>query len=117
MLEALKSGERLTPVLERYHHLGLSSIDPDMPADEGENADQGSGKFLLKVRASLKRIAGVVAGLIIASIKTLAKSTKLKPIIGFAGVVPTITIQINADFMDLFEYIRSAFTDTPFWEN
>ena len=105
LLEQLKRGDKAPEVLERFQRIGLAEAPPT-PAP----SVIPTGGIVQRLGRSLAKAGNAILGILINAIKhvpALAK-LKIKPIIGFSGVFPTVAVQldIEADSISIAELFR-----------
>lgn len=124
ILEAIKRGEDLTDIMNRFERLGLlpegvaasgaqtNQETGETPAtdpgrDQGEIAGQDGG-FFMGVRKKLGRSSMLLANVALNAARAAGKFVEVVPVIGFTGPFPTVSLQLQpkgASLDDLFEVV------------
>lgn len=129
MLEGLKRGESMNNLAVNYQHLGLmtvphsgatiilgevtkekleASMIPPRPAGNPNNIpapEPGMGKWLWGlITGALKKVAVRLMSMLSNALGAIPHFINIKPIVGMAGIFPTLSFQLEAGDMSLHEF-------------
>jgi hypothetical protein len=122
LLEAIKAGIgsetiNVTTILQRYNHLGLTTIDFDSDKTktqqyqtDGANTE-GFGKFIQGLLKKAFKMALTLMEIIKNAVKKVFGSIGIKPIIGATGAFPSLSFQIEVENLttaEFFEVLRAS---------
>jgi hypothetical protein len=119
MLEALKKGDPISAVIERYNSIGLTDIRPttSIPSHLLQNPQRQYGSVLIENADSriwrlLKMVARLcepIIKLAVVTLREIAGRTALKvhPIVGVSGIFPTFGVHFELDLETKLEFGKS----------
>lgn len=112
VLEAVKSGKKLTDALRHYHSIGLTDVNPDELKPTADGSQPKNGRFLLGLWDVFKKVWGIIVSIIVNAMKTSAEMVGVKPSVGLAGGFPTISFEIGPEsvsFSEIWERLKAGF--------
>lgn len=115
LIEGVKRGENLGDLTKRYEHLGLMTrnenkdsegkiLAPPAPVTPIINArnSPNTGGFLMGIFTGvLRNVARRLMAIVTVAIRSIPHFVKIVPIVGIAGVFPTLSFSFEADDMSL----------------
>jgi hypothetical protein len=126
-LEAIKRGESLSEIAERYNALKLSSLEvSNIPREAPPSAEStkevpnppassmAAGNLLQRLLARLKKVSVKVMQLLVNAMKVIPKFVGIKPSVGFSGPFPSLSFQIDLEaqpltLFELFQDLTAGF--------
>ena len=112
VLESVKGGKSLTDTLKHYHAIGFTAVNPVQLRPTADGTQPKNGVFLVRIWESIKKVAGIIAKIIVNAIKTAPEMVGVKPSIGIAMGFPSISFEIEPEsknFKEIWETLRAAF--------
>jgi hypothetical protein len=115
LLEAVKRGESLRNVLERYNTLKLTNYEISNVARESPTSTKslpsssgGAGSLLRQLLGRLKKVAIKIMQLLTNALRVIPKFMSIKPSIGFSGPFPTLSFQLDlqTESLNLYELFQ-----------
>jgi hypothetical protein len=105
-LEAVKRGEGISKILQRYGDMGL--IPARAPAPTDPDIGLLAGTCALLARKSIwERVATTVAQLAVNALKTVPKWVEIEPHFGFVGPVPMLSFSLKGKGLTIHEFLEA----------
>lgn len=108
MLEGIKRGDKIDTLTKNYQDLGLMTPPPLNSSTININTPTlrpGLGDWLWKIiTGPLKKIAIRLMAMIQNALCGIPQFINIKPIVGFTGIFPSLSFQLDADDMNLHEF-------------
>ncbi|MBL7792406.1 MAG: hypothetical protein JNK77_08780 [Saprospiraceae bacterium] len=127
LLEGIKRGQDVSFLVETYQHLGLMTSPPPPPDPNNPNQapvansapyypplpvqptspspQDGKGSWLWNlITGPLKRIATRLMSMITNAMRSIPHFIDIKPIVGFTGIFPSLSFQLETGDMNLHEF-------------